>query len=382
MLIPYSTDAPVYHYPIATGGLIVVNSFASVALWMYTEPLIPFILHYGQWNPVQWVTSAFLHADPMHLIMNMVFLWVFGLIVEGKIGWRRTLAAFLGIAVVQSGVEQTLMLGADEGGSLGASSAVYGFMAIALVWAPENEVSCWLLLVRYVHSFDIKIWVLGALYMGLDLIMLVFIEGFAMGTSLLHLMGAGLGLAVGVAMVRRRWVDCENWDVFSVWQGRNAMTREQLIEAELNSPESQEKLGRRREESLREIRALVAEGNPQLAYAAHEHCTRSLRGWTLADKDLLQIIVAFHAKKLWRESIPAMSEYVRRPDPPQAPLVRLKLAQVLLDHDQRPAQAMRVLAKIPPGTLPEKQEQARLRLLHRAEQLHAADPYEVAQEDW
>lgn len=33
MLIPYGTDAPVYHLPFATVGMIIVNTVVSFTAW-------------------------------------------------------------------------------------------------------------------------------------------------------------------------------------------------------------------------------------------------------------------------------------------------------------------------------------------------------------
>ena len=104
-------------------------------------------------HPLQWVTSPFLHADLMHLIGNMIFLWAFGLVIEGKLGWLRFAALYLGMGVAQSAFEQVCTLGFGEGGSLGASAIIYGLMVMAMVWAPRNEMSCLLLLGFRVFTF-------------------------------------------------------------------------------------------------------------------------------------------------------------------------------------------------------------------------------------
>lgn len=141
MLIPYSTDAPVYHLPIATVGLIVVNTVLFFAALFGGLPNLElWILPYGAGlTPAQWLTSMFMHDNLDHLLGNMLFLWLFGLVVEGKIGWHRFLACYLSIGIGQSMIEQTLQLAlGGEGGSLGASSAIYGIMAMAAIWAPKK----------------------------------------------------------------------------------------------------------------------------------------------------------------------------------------------------------------------------------------------------
>src|SRR5688572_9956557 len=102
MLIPYNTDAPIYHWPYATLGTIIVNLLISFGLvgasegsaeWIYGH----FILQYGHWNPIQWLTSNYLHAGFAHVLGNMVVLWGIGIIVEGKVGWWRFLLIYNGL---------------------------------------------------------------------------------------------------------------------------------------------------------------------------------------------------------------------------------------------------------------------------------------------
>ena len=111
IVFPYTTDAPIYHRPWGTIGLIVVNTLAFAATGPATGPEPSALwLWYGRGlHPLQWLTSNFVHGSVSHLLGNMVFLWIFGLVVEGKTGSRLFLACYLGVGVVQSMVEQVLL---------------------------------------------------------------------------------------------------------------------------------------------------------------------------------------------------------------------------------------------------------------------------------
>ena len=79
MLIPLNTDAPIYHFPFACIGMIVVNCFAFLATGWGTmenvEQWSPWALSYGDGlHPVQWVTSNFIHMGAAHLIGNMIYI--------------------------------------------------------------------------------------------------------------------------------------------------------------------------------------------------------------------------------------------------------------------------------------------------------------------
>ncbi|MFV0446152.1 MAG: rhomboid family intramembrane serine protease, partial [Planctomycetaceae bacterium] len=143
-LIPIGTDAPVYHFPWGTIGLIALCTLvvlgSTLALLPSTESLAAdYALLHGQGlHPLQWVTSNFLHAGWGHLIGNMMFLWPFGLIVEGKIGWRRFLPIYLGLGILEAALEQICLPG--PGMSLGASSIIFGLMAMSCLWAPRNDI--------------------------------------------------------------------------------------------------------------------------------------------------------------------------------------------------------------------------------------------------
>jgi membrane associated rhomboid family serine protease len=109
MLIPLNTDAPIYHFPFACIAMIIVNLVTFLATgWGQMEN----VDQWGSWalaygdglHPVQWITSNFIHMGLAHLIGNMIFLWGFGLVVEGKLGWWRFLLAYLCIGFAQCAI--------------------------------------------------------------------------------------------------------------------------------------------------------------------------------------------------------------------------------------------------------------------------------------
>src|SRR5262245_43514925 len=104
MLFPVQTDAPIYHWPWATLGLIIGNVFTFVLTGFGHGILAPyFALAYGHGlYPAQWFLCIFYHLDVWHLIVNMIFLWGFGIIIEGKLGWQRFLMVYFGIGVLHS----------------------------------------------------------------------------------------------------------------------------------------------------------------------------------------------------------------------------------------------------------------------------------------
>jgi membrane associated rhomboid family serine protease len=381
MFFPYGTDAPIYHWPFTTVALIVVNAVVLCAELAAPEQVAPFILVFGNGlHPVQWITNNFLHAGIFHLVGNMLFLWSFGLVVEGKLGWYKTLAVYLGIGAVYGLVVQTIMLG-SSGGALGASGAIFGFMAMCLVWAPENQMQCILLIGPRAVRFEMKVITLVGLFLVFQLV-LAGLSKIAMNTEVLHLIGASVGFLAASVLLKSGQVDCEYWDVFSIWAGRNRLSRDERkaieaeAEAEARRQHEQEIERGKHEAACRQIRQMLADGNPAFAARAHQHMKQKLLNWSLPETDLRGLIQALHKESLWSESVPLMNEYVTR-HPQNAALMQLKLAEVFLLHANRPAEAMWILHQIDPTTLEPSHRALLKRLRAKAEETHRQSPNEA-----
>lgn len=84
------------------------------------------------------VTHLFLHGSLAHLVVNMLFLWIFGAAVEERFGP----GAFLGIYLL-TGVLGTLTYVAANPGSaapvIGASGAIAGIMGAFLLIGPRRR---------------------------------------------------------------------------------------------------------------------------------------------------------------------------------------------------------------------------------------------------
>tara|TARA_R110002073_G_scaffold231917_1_gene392997 strand:- start:2652 stop:4007 length:1356 start_codon:yes stop_codon:yes gene_type:complete len=222
LIAPYTTDAPVYHLPIVTGGLVATNivifclTTLQVALGnMEVESIEWLILQFDTINPLQWISCAFMHADLMHLLGNMLFLWAFGLVVEGKIGNLPFLALYMLMALVGGIIVQLPMfiLG-SEGGALGASGVIFSLLVIAMLWAPENEMDCFWVVGFRMGTFEVRIISLASAFLMMQIAFLA-LGGFSMSSEMLHLIGVAVGLPIGLLMLRQDWVDCEGWDVIS-----------------------------------------------------------------------------------------------------------------------------------------------------------------------
>lgn len=384
---PYSTDAPIYHWPFATGGLIVANVLVFVLMvsGVITDP-DAWMLSFGDGlHAEQWLTSMFTHGGLEHLLGNMLFLWVFGLVVEGKLGWLRFLTCYLGIGISQSMLEQLVMLGytGEVPGSLGASSAIFGLMAMAAVWAPKNEITFFYIILIRTGTFEVSILVMAALYTGMELFWVILFGGGA-GSSLLHLSGFAIGLPLGIVLLKRRIVDCEGWDFFHVWSGDYGAFKKEPEPAEVfakldarNKDRDQQMLAGAKTQFVKYLQ----QGNVAAALKLYEKMKSVGGGLTLDRKELVAIIQALHTAKRWPDSAPIMAEYIAR-FPESADPMRINLAQICVTQLLRPGKALDLLKCVNLKKLPEQHVALAKKIAAKARQMELDGVLEVDDEKW
>lgn len=387
MLIPYSTDAPVYYWPFATVGLIAANLLVFLGVvsgnlgaaedWM---------LVYGNGlHPDQWFRSLFMHAGIEHLVGNLLFLWVFGLVVEGKLGWWKFLCCYLAIGISQSMIEQLVMLHYDgmTYGSLGASAAIFGLMAMATIWAPMNEITFAWIFYFLVHTVEISIAVLAAIYTGLE-ITLLLISGGGEGSSWLHLGGFLLGVPLGIVLLKRGIVDCEGWDIFHVWSGdygafkKEPELKEIIAQAKVVSQARDQQI---LVEGKKQFRIFLQQGNLAAALKLRDKLSQVENGLLLERDELLAVIQLLHKEKRWANSAPFMGEFIER-FPAQSVLMRIKLAQICVVELERPGKALELLGTINASKLPEGQAQLVKRVTAKARQMQTEGTVELDVDAW
>ncbi len=387
LFVPYSTDAPIYYWPIATVGLILTNvvAFLVVAVSGHLSPQ-SWILSFGDGlHPEQWLLSIFMHAGPVHLIGNMIFLWLFGLVVEGKLGWWRFLCCYLAIGMGQMAIEQVAMLHytGEVTGALGASGAIFGVMAMAMIWAPKNEITYFYWVAFYVGTFDLSIALMAGLYASWEVVM-ICVFGSGAGSSWLHITGFLLGLPLGIILLKRGIVDCEGWDAFSVWSGSYGGFREEpdrteeyaRIDAARKSKDEQ-----LLQAAHQQFQYYLQNGNADAAIRLYEKM-KNVRGGIQPERNQwLAIIQWLHSQKRWADSAPLMASYIAA-YPKQAEAVRIKLAQICVVELQRPGKALELIAELDTKTLPNKQAALVKRIRDKALDMQQEGVVELDVETW
>ena len=158
MFLPLHDQNPIRHirFPYVSYGLMAVTVavfLVQLAMpnygfeWFTVEHgMIPLVVRDVVAQPVVWlpdwanlVTYAFLHADWLHLLSNMLFLWVFGDNVEDALGHIKFLIFYLACAVLAGLMHLAMNIDAN-GPLIGASGAVAGVLGAYLVLYPHARV--------------------------------------------------------------------------------------------------------------------------------------------------------------------------------------------------------------------------------------------------
>ena len=400
IIVPTGTDAPIYHWPFATLGLIIVNTaiyFVTCELALPEEQyyLVQGMLwvQFGAWLPWQWLTANYYHFDFFHLLGNMMAFWGLGIIVEGKIGWWKYLLLYNLIGIVSCAILQTLMIFGPDTGAAGASICIFGIMAVAMIWAPANELNVFVLFGWRWFTMEVTVYSYVTFFVFLEIVFGILGIMFSAGnyeehglivflsSATLHLLGAGAGLGVGLVMLKWGWVDCENWDVFSVWKGRHAMSRDQLAEERLNSEEGKRKLAQARETMHAQFLNFLKLDEPAAALAVHRRGKLQFADWRLPEPEHVQLIQLLRKAQLWDDTVLSMVEYLHL-FTERAVLVRLALAQLLIEQLNRPMQGIKVLAKLDAKQLPAAQQQKLAALRKRGQAEMEENPFEATVDDW
>lgn len=426
IVIPTGTDAPIYHWPYATIAMMLINVIVFLAVppadhspridsdgevieaEVEVSTFDRYSLALGDGlHPVQWLTHNFLHHGALHLAGNLMFLWAFGIVVEGKLGASKYVFFTLAVGTMHGAAVQAILLRSGlDGHAAGASAVVYGLLAACLVWAPRNELSCTIVIpigfrILVFHR-ELYYTTVALLYIGEQVFGLVFwggVAGLIMVSEMGHLSGAFWGMVVAVALLKARLVDCEGWDLFTLWSRRGQLARDWKERGERLDRDKQrlreglkarKKAERRAEREAEEdepspeerstaavgrVLALIARGEVEAALLAYGKASQALKYWP-SQPDLYAIIKALHAREAGGDSIRPMIDHCRR-FPAASDKMRLKLARMLIRDHQRPLAALRVLGEIPAGSLAPDLEATRQALVRQADRMREEGVLEV-----
>jgi membrane associated rhomboid family serine protease len=219
-MIPLKVDLPSARKPVVTASLIA--TCAGVFLWqrsldaassrqavaalgaipavLLTDARLPSDL---QWLPrfASPLTAMFLHGGWMHLLGNMLFLWISGDNVEDALGRWRYLGFYVvcGIAALFA---QALSDPASPYPIIGASGAISGVLGAYLLLYPKARVLTLVLLPFYATTLRMPAMLLLLLWFAVQLVSDLAVPGGAGIAFRAHIGGFLTGMLLALLFKR------------------------------------------------------------------------------------------------------------------------------------------------------------------------------------
>lgn len=181
VFVPLSDDNPrlLIRYPYVSWGLIAVNvgiyvffqsnlffadddrtayGFGAIPAVMFGTAMLPEDLAAA---PGFWplLTSQFVHADLLHLVGNMLFIFVFADNIEDSMGHVRFLVFYL-LCGAAGAALHAFAMPLSEAPLVGASGAISGVVASYLLLHPR--VKMWILLLGRIPLKVTAFWIICA----------------------------------------------------------------------------------------------------------------------------------------------------------------------------------------------------------------------------
>ncbi|MGI3186802.1 rhomboid family intramembrane serine protease [Nioella aestuarii] len=148
------------------------------------------------------ITSMFLHGGWMHIIGNMLFLYIFGDNLEDQLGHLGYLLFYLASGVAAAFAQ----MAADPSSTVpmvGASGAIAGVMGGYLLLFPRARVDVALIIFVIIKVITVPAWLMLGLWFGLQLVNGAASE--AAGGGVAYWAHAG-GFVAGVVLVLPVWL--------------------------------------------------------------------------------------------------------------------------------------------------------------------------------
>ena len=185
-MIPFKDDVPTRTRPVVTVTLIVVNCLVFVFQLSLPEESHYALVHlFGAvparmtklplyfapelYNPlVSAFTSMFLHGGWLHLLGNMLYLWIFGNNVEDSMGFVRFIAFYLVCGLAAAAV-QTAADPVSGVPMIGASGAIAGVLGAYLILHPFARVHTLLIIFIFIRVITLPAIVVLAFWFLIQL---------------------------------------------------------------------------------------------------------------------------------------------------------------------------------------------------------------------
>ncbi len=217
-MIPLKDNIPARTFPIITVGLIFVNIIifvwqhiilhASASAMVYTYfGLVPkeFMTSFTSrhdlvpYNVMTIFTSMFIHGGFLHIIGNMLYLWIFGNNIEDRLG-HIGFFIFYVVSGICAALFQLFYDPSSEIPMIGASGAVSGILGAYLVCYPYARIKTLLIIIIFIKIVDIPAVILLTAWFFMQFLY-SNVDGIAWYA---HVGGFIFGLAFALLFLARR----------------------------------------------------------------------------------------------------------------------------------------------------------------------------------
>jgi membrane associated rhomboid family serine protease len=177
-MFPIRDHNPSGKTPFVTFALIGVNVLVFLA-YFFGRNDFQLQVFFLQWGLVParlmagegyetLVTSMFLHGSIMHLLGNMLFLWIYGDNLEDEMGHLPFLLFYLAAGLAAAGLQAAADL-SSQIPMVGASGAIAGVMGGYLLLFPRAKVDVLFIFVIFFRIFAIPAWIVLGLWFGIQI---------------------------------------------------------------------------------------------------------------------------------------------------------------------------------------------------------------------
>lgn len=372
MILPLGTDRPLKRPTVITYWLIGANVLIYVVGSIYGSPRISpegfdrllhvFWLDPEDLRPWQFVTYQFLHGGILHILANMLFLYVFGPNVEDRMGRLGFLLFYL-VGGAVAGASHYLFESAPVVGASGSISAVTGAY---LVLFPKTQIRIFLFFF-FIGVFSIQAWWLIGFAIVKDLVFQGWgaDEGVA---RLAHLGGYAFGAGTSFALLWSGALAREPYDLFSIGRqahrrrvfrelatsGKTAWSNEVSSKAKVRSAGPVTADQRDHADERAQVCRLIAEDNLDGASEAWEKLVEARGEVALPRQAHLDLANHLFAIGKRQSAATAYEIFLKRhPADRQAPRVRLMLALISARYLNDPVHAKALLGEVQRQGVPE-----------------------------
>ena len=224
LALPLYDDAPHFRTPAVTYGLIVACS--AVFLWQaglpprvgndvaFTYGMVPAVVFGEAQLPARlhplppWLTlftSMFLHGGWLHLLGNMLYLWLFGKGVEAAMGAPRYLLFYL-LCGIAAALTQAFTNPIAEVPMVGASGAIAGTLGAYLLLNPRGNVVVFVWIFIFVRLITVPAVLLLGLWFLLQLADALSVQSSQPGVAVWAHVGGFIAGMLLVPLFRRRGI--------------------------------------------------------------------------------------------------------------------------------------------------------------------------------